>query len=101
KILGRQDSTINVGGSKVYPLAVEKVLLAMPEVVEARVFGVPNPVSGALVGADVVFSADVGDPTAARRDVLKRCRQQLAGYQVPRVFNVVESLEVGASGKKG
>lgn len=101
RFLGRQDSTINVGGSKVYPLAVETVLLAMPEVAEARVFGVPNPVSGALVGADVVLAAGVDDPAAARKAVLKRCREQLAGYQVPRVFNVVEALEVGASGKKG
>ena len=29
-MLGRQDSTINVGGSKVYPLAVETVLLGIP-----------------------------------------------------------------------
>ncbi len=100
RILGRQDSTINVGGSKVYPLAVETVLLGMPEVVEAKVFGVPNPVSGSLVAAQVVLKPGV-DAKETRKTILKRCREQLSGYQVPRVFEVVDSIEVGESGKKG
>jgi len=100
RILGRQDSTINVAGSKVYPLAVEAVLLAQPGVVEARVYGVPNPVSGALVGADVVL-AEGEDKDAARGRILAACREQLAGYQVPRVFKIVDAIESRASGKKG
>jgi acyl-coenzyme A synthetase/AMP-(fatty) acid ligase len=99
-ILGRQDSTINVGGSKVYPLAVESVLLSLPGVAEARVYGVPNPVSGALVGADVVLDAGE-DPAAARPRILAACREQLAGYQVPRVFKIVDAIASSASGKKG
>jgi acyl-CoA synthetase (AMP-forming)/AMP-acid ligase II len=99
-ILGRQDSTINVGGSKVYPLAVESVLLSLPGVAEARVYGVPNPVSGALVGADVVLDAGE-DPAAARPRILAACREQLAGYQVPRVFKIVDAIANSASGKKG
>jgi acyl-CoA synthetase (AMP-forming)/AMP-acid ligase II len=99
-ILGRQDSTINVGGSKVYPLAVETFLLAQPGVVEARVYGVPNPVSGALVAADVVLGAGV-DPAEARPRILAACREGLAGYQVPRVFKIVDAIETRASGKKG
>jgi acyl-coenzyme A synthetase/AMP-(fatty) acid ligase len=100
RILGRQDSTINVGGSKVYPLAVETILLGLPEVAEARVFGVPNPISGFLVGAEVVLAAGV-DPETARPKILAACREQLAGYQVPRVFKIVDSIAVHASGKKG
>lgn len=100
KIIGRQDATINVGGSKVYPLAVETVLLDMPEVAEARVFGVPNPISGYLVGAEVVLHAGV-EPEQARPAILARCRERLAGYQVPRVFKVVDAIAVRASGKKG
>ena len=99
-ILGRQDSTINVGGSKVYPLAVESVLLSLPGVAEARVYGVPNPVSGALVGAEVVLEAGQ-DPAEARPRILAACREQLAGYQVPRVFKIVDAIESRASGKKG
>jgi acyl-CoA synthetase (AMP-forming)/AMP-acid ligase II len=100
RIVGRQDSTINVGGSKVYPLAVETFLLSLPGVLEARVFGVANPVSGALVGAEVVL-ADGEDRDAARTRILAACREKLAGYQVPRIFKIVDSIQVGASGKKG
>ena len=99
-ILGRQDSTINVGGSKVYPLAVETELLSIPGVVEARVYGVSNPIAGSLVGADVVI-ADGEDPKEARGRILAAAREKLAGYQVPRVFKIVDKIEVRESGKKG
>jgi acyl-coenzyme A synthetase/AMP-(fatty) acid ligase len=100
RILGRDDSTINVGGSKVYPLAVEKFLLDLPGVAEARVYGSPNPISGFLVGADVVLEPGA-DPAEARPRILAACREGLAGYQVPRVFKIVDAIAVGASGKKG
>ncbi len=99
-VIGRQDSTINVGGSKVYPLAVETFLLALPGVAEARVFGVKNPVSGALVAADVVL-APGQDKDEAKTRILTACREGLAGYQVPRILKIVDSIQVGASGKKG
>jgi acyl-CoA synthetase (AMP-forming)/AMP-acid ligase II len=100
RILGRQDSTINVGGSKVYPLAVESFLLGLPGVQEARVFGIPNPISGNLVAAEVALAPGV-DPEQARISILAACREGLAGYQVPRSFKIVDSVKVAASGKKG
>lgn len=99
-VLGREDSSINVAGSKVYPLAVETVLLALAEVVEARVYGVPNPISGSLVAADVILAAGT-DPEVARSSILAACRERLVGYQIPRVLNIVDSIHVRASGKKG
>lgn len=100
RVLGREDSTINVGGSKVYPLAIETFLLSLPAVVEARVYGVANPISGFLVAAEVVL-APGRDTAAARTEILAACRNQLAGYQVPRIFKIVDAIAVGASGKKG
>ena len=99
-ILGRKDSTINVAGSKVYPLAVEKFLLGLEGVREARVFGVPNPVAGAIVGAEVVIDPE-RDPNATKKSILKSCREGLPGYQVPRAFKIVDAIQVKASGKKG
>lgn len=98
-ILGRADKTINVGGYKVYPLAIEKLILAQPGVAEARVYGVANPISGALVAADVVLSPGE-DPAAVRPRILAACRAELASFQVPRVLKIVEFIEAGASGKK-
>ncbi|MCR6645555.1 MAG: acyl--CoA ligase [Terricaulis sp.] len=99
-IVGRDDSTINVGGSKVYPLAIEQFLLQQPGVLEARVFGQPNPISGFLVAAEVVIEPSL-DPAATRSAILAACREALASYQAPRVFKVVDAIAVRASGKKG
>jgi acyl-coenzyme A synthetase/AMP-(fatty) acid ligase len=97
--LGRQDAIINVGGSKVYPQTVEAFLLAMTGVREARVCGVPNPVSGFLVKADVVL-ADGMDGIEARKRILTECHKRLPAYQVPRVLKVVDSIPLAVSGKK-
>ena len=99
-IVGRDDSTINVAGSKVYPLMVEQFLLSQPGVVEAHVYGVANPISGQLVAADVVLEAGL-DAAATRSAILAACRESLAQYQVPRAFKVVDAIAVRASGKKG
>lgn len=98
-ILGRDDKTINVGGYKVYPLAIEKLILSQPGVAEARVYGVSNPISGALVAADVVLTPGE-DAAAARPRILAACRAQLASFQVPRVLKIVDAIETGVSGKK-
>ncbi|MFN4184923.1 MAG: class I adenylate-forming enzyme family protein [Hyphomonas sp.] len=99
-IVGRDDSTINVAGSKVYPLMVEQFLLRQPGVIEAHVYGVSNPISGQLVAADVVIEQGL-DPAATRSAILAACRENLAQYQVPRAFKVVDAIAVRESGKKG
>jgi acyl-CoA synthetase (AMP-forming)/AMP-acid ligase II len=99
RFLGRRDDIINVGGSKVYPQAVETVLLSTPGVVEAQVRGVPNPITGFFVGADVVLAVNE-DPEAARVRILADCRAKLPAYQVPRILKFVDAIAVQASGKK-
>ncbi|OYW86668.1 MAG: hypothetical protein B7Z22_06225 [Hyphomonas sp. 32-62-5] len=99
KVLGRDDNTINVGGSKVYPLPVEALILKQDGVVEARVYGQPNPVTGALVAADVVLEAGA-DEKAARKAILIACREALPAYSVPRSLNFVDKIAVSAAAKK-
>jgi acyl-coenzyme A synthetase/AMP-(fatty) acid ligase len=79
---------------------IEQFLLQQAGVVEARVFAVPNPVSGSLVGAEIVFAEDQ-DHAEARARVLASCRENLASYQVPRVVKIVDRISVRESGKKG
>ncbi|WP_193335463.1 class I adenylate-forming enzyme family protein [Devosia beringensis] len=100
RVIGRDDATINVGGSKVYPLAIEAFLLKQPGVAEARVYGVPNPISGALVAAEVVLAPGV-DAASTRKSIIEACRTALPSYQQPRKFTIVDAIEVKASGKKG
>ena len=97
---GRHDSIINVGGAKVYPQAVEGFLLGLDGVREARIHGIPNPISGFLVGAEIVLTPGL-DPEASRIRILTQCREGLPPYQVPRILKIVDSIQVHDSGKKG
>ena len=55
---------INVGGDKVHPEEVERAVLSHPGVRLVRVYAKSNPITGALVAADIVPSPDAGDPPA-------------------------------------
>jgi acyl-coenzyme A synthetase/AMP-(fatty) acid ligase len=79
---------------------VEQFLLKQPGVVEARVFGMPSPIAGAIVAAEVVIDKTL-DPVETRAGILAACREGLASYQVPRAFKIVDAIIVKQSGKKG
>ena len=98
--LGRANGTINVGGNKVHPEEIENFLLACTGVEQARVMAKPNPITGALVMAEVVPSAVFAhDASTLRTSLLAACRHQLDPYKVPAVLRVVSELETTSSGK--
>ena len=103
--VGRRDGVINVGGLKVHPEEVESVINSHPCVQMSLVKARKNPITGALVVADVVVKSDsrarAADALAQRlkTDILEACRQALAPYKVPAMIKFVPSLEVASSGK--
>jgi acyl-CoA synthetase (AMP-forming)/AMP-acid ligase II len=54
---GRRDGTVNVGGQKVHPEEVEAVINRHPGVRMSRVRARANPITGAIVVAEVVVAA--------------------------------------------
>ena len=98
RFAGRASDMINVGGNKVYPLLVEQAIREVPGVVDVRVFGQPSSIAGQLVACEVV-PAPGEDRELLRAGILERCRAQLDRYQVPRVVQFVERLELTAAGK--
>jgi acetyl-CoA synthetase len=56
-ILGRSDDTIKVAGKRLGPAEVESVLVGHPNVVEAAVIGVPDPIKGSQVVAFCVLDS--------------------------------------------
>jgi len=46
KVVGRAKEVLNVGGLKILPGEVERVALLHPDVLRAKVVGVPNPITG-------------------------------------------------------
>jgi acyl-coenzyme A synthetase/AMP-(fatty) acid ligase len=100
---GRRDGIINVGGQKVYPEEVEAVINRHPDVQVSLVRTKKNPITGALVIADVVLKTIAGRPESEVREVQKGilmlCRESLASHKVPILINFVPTLAVAESGK--
>ena len=104
---GRVGGIINVGGLKVYPEEVEAVLNADPRVRMSLVRARRNPITGAVVVADVVLAdparseapgaADA--PDAVKNALLDACRRSLAAHKVPAMLRFVPALEFTAAGK--
>jgi acyl-coenzyme A synthetase/AMP-(fatty) acid ligase len=101
--VGRGDGMINVGGMKVYPEEVEAVINGHPKVEMSLVRTKKNPITGALVVADVVLkvasepaSIDMGE---LHHDILRLCRETLPSHKVPAAINFVPTLAVAETGK--
>jgi acyl-CoA synthetase (AMP-forming)/AMP-acid ligase II len=92
---GRIKELINRGGEKISPERVEGVLASHPNVVEAAVFGVPDPLYGETVAAAIVPDPSAA-PTAA--ELAEFCRDRLAGFEVPANITVTDELPHTAKG---
>lgn len=85
----RRTHLIKRSGEMVSPAEVEAALVTHPDVAEAAVVGVPDPIHDQAVKAFVVPAAGVTlDVDALRAHV----RQLLAAFKVPSVVEVVPSL---------
>lgn len=100
---GRRDGVINVGGMKVYPEEVEAVINRHPQVRMSLVRTRRNPITGALVVADVVRKEESGQPDLPvanlQDEILQLCRQQLPRHKVPAAIRFVAALNMAATGK--
>ena len=94
EIVGRRSDTIITGGENVAPAEVEAALETHPGVSEAAVTGRPDPEWGQALVA-LVVAADGTDPEQLRA----HCREHLAAFKVPKIFEFVDSLPRTASGK--
>jgi long-chain acyl-CoA synthetase len=95
-IVDRIKDMIIRGGFNVYPAEVEAVLVTHESVRDAVVVGVPDERYGEEVLAVLVLHP--GAPFD-RAELDRFCRQQLSAVKTPRLFALVDTLPVGASGK--
>jgi acyl-CoA synthetase (AMP-forming)/AMP-acid ligase II len=99
RILGRQSDIINVGGQKVYPAEVEKVIAALPEVTDVAVSGEPH----LLMGQIVVATVQMAEPLSAvdmKKRIAEICRGRLQPFMVPTKVRVVTEPVVNYRFKK-
>jgi acyl-coenzyme A synthetase/AMP-(fatty) acid ligase len=103
--MGRAGGVINVGGLKVHPEEVEAVINAIPWVRMSLVKARRNPITGAVVTAEVVLADETDVPggrpegAALTREIIEACRRGLPAHKVPAMVRIVPSLEVSAAGK--
>jgi long-chain acyl-CoA synthetase len=95
-IRDRRKLVVVRGGANVYPAEVERVLLTLPGVEAAAVFGVPDERLGERVAALV---QPVAGSTPVVAELVVACRRELARYKVPEQWGLVEALPRNAMGK--
>jgi long-chain acyl-CoA synthetase len=95
-LTGRMRRVINVAGSKVDPVEVERAVESIAGVAECHVDAAPAGRTGELIRARIVVRAG---HQVNRRDVIEHCRQQLAEYKLPRIIDFVDAAPGLISGK--
>jgi long-chain acyl-CoA synthetase len=95
-IVSRKKELIIRGGYNVYPSEIENVLHAHPAVAEAAVVGVPDERLGEEVMAVVIVRATM---ELGELELVTWCRERLAAYKCPRVFQFRSELPKNTLGK--
>jgi carnitine-CoA ligase len=92
----RAKDMIKRSGENVSSSEVESVLLDHPDVAEAAVIGVPDPVRDEAVKAFVVAAPG---RTLREEDLLAHCRENLAPFKVPTIVELRAELPKTSIGK--
>lgn len=92
----RADDMIVVGGENVFPAAVAEVLERHPDVLQAAVVGVPDPLKGSKPWAAVTL---VPGATVTGDELRDHALSLLEPNQAPRGVLVVEALPLSATHK--
>lgn len=93
--VGRKDDIIKTRGEKVAPKEVEAILHGHPDVIEAVVTGVDDPILGQAVSALVV----VRHGAISERELIRYCQRHLEDFMVPKHLSFATSLPQTETGK--
>jgi len=95
RIVDRIKDMILVSGFNVYPNEIEQVVSEMPKVLEVAAIGVPDAKSTEVVKLFVVKA----DESLTAEEVTAFCRENLAGYKVPKHIEFKADLPKSNVGK--
>ncbi|MGO1501266.1 MAG: acyl-CoA synthetase [Marinobacter sp.] len=85
------------GGENVFPAEVEKALYQHPAIEDVAVIGIADERWGEVGKAFYTTAAQSTPPDSA--ELKSFCRERLAGYKVPKIFEHLEQLPRNAVGK--
>ncbi|RPJ37231.1 MAG: hypothetical protein EHM27_13755 [Deltaproteobacteria bacterium] len=95
-IVDRKKDMIISGGENIYPRELEEVLYRHPQIQDAAVVGIPDPLWGESVRAFVVLRKGA---VLRAEEVVEYCKAHLASYKKPRSVVFVGFLPRNPSGK--
>jgi acyl-CoA synthetase (AMP-forming)/AMP-acid ligase II len=94
--VARSDELIKSRGEKVSPIEVEDVIYTIDAVNEVRVIGVPDPILGQAIRAEIVLKEG---RILTAQEVKAHCRRFLEDFKVPQAVEFVSSLPKTQGGK--
>jgi Acyl-CoA synthetases (AMP-forming)/AMP-acid ligases II len=95
-LVDRMKELIITRGQNVYPAEVENVLYHLPEIKDAAVIGLPDPVRGESVEAYIVRKDGLA---LTEQQVKEYCKDKLTDFKRPRHVHFVKDLPKTVSGK--
>ena len=87
---------IITGGENVYPAEVENELMHHPSIADAAVIGIPDKAWGEAIKAVVVL---VPEARLDEVEIVSFLRERIAGYKIPKSFDLIDELPRNPSGK--
>ena len=95
-IVDRKKDMIIAGGFNIYPREIEEVLYEHEAIQECVVAGIPDPYRGETVKAYIVLKEGY---TVTEEELNTHCRENLASFKVPRIYEFRKELPKTAVGK--
>lgn len=95
-IVDRKKDMIIAGGFNIYPREIEEVLYEHKAIQECVVAGIPDPYRGETVKAYIVLKEGY---TVTEEELNTHCRENLAAFKVPHIYEFRKELPKTAVGK--
>jgi long-chain acyl-CoA synthetase len=83
-------------GYNIYPVELDDVLMGHDKILEACTIGLPHEYRGETVKAFIVTKEG---ETLTEEEVTLYCKENLAAYKVPKIFEFIDELPKSAVGK--
>ena len=100
KIIGRKSKIINVGGEKVFPSEVEKVILDLDYILDCTAYAKDNPITGQVVAVRVVVKSLNTDIKQLKKNIKSHCKKFLERYKVPAEIIISDKINYSSRFKK-
>jgi acyl-CoA synthetase (AMP-forming)/AMP-acid ligase II len=98
-IVAREKEIIKVGGKRVSPKEIEEVILSVSEVVDCSIKAFDDEILGESLKAIVVIDNKF-EENEIKDKILRKCKEKLALYKIPQMFEFESNMRVKPTGKK-